>query len=422
MRNCPLCDDNAIRVVLDLGIHPLADTFLPIARRGEPEFAFPLVLVQCESCFHFYSAYPTDPHSRYVANDYSYESANSDLSLRHFEDFAAACKSEIQKEPSDGNFAVLDIGSNDGTLLNAFRNLGAVRLLGVDPSPNMARLAVQKDLRTEVCFFSPENVAAIIDANEGRKFELIVSANVVNHADNPHLFLEAIEQTLADDGLFVFEVPNVVDLVEFRAFETVYHEHVHYWSVETLRRLLSEHGFRICRLDVLDYMCGSIRVFASRVRFESPDVGRVISSDRRTVLGNREALENFSKDVLMTKFKTLEFLYSSRALGKRVIAIGAATKGNTLLNYYGLGPDEIEYITDKAQEKIGKFTPGSRIPIVSDDTLRGEPPGTVALILPWNLDNILRDKFSSRDFKFVTPQKDFGNSIGRERAGIYGKA
>lgn len=420
MRVCPVCESSQSHVVLDLGNHPLADTFLLITRRLEPELSFPLLLVQCENCLHFFSGFPTDPQSRYVANEYSYESANSDVSISHFNEFADSCLREVEQPPE--SISILDVGSNDGTLLCAFQNRGAVRLIGVDPSPNMATLAAEKDMHTEVCFFSLENVAEIVGANSGSKFDLIVSANVMNHADDPHDFIDAVEAALADDGLYVFEVPNVIDLVEFRAFETVYHEHVHYWSVEALQRVLKDHGFRIVRVDVLDYMCGSLRVFASKVRPENPSVSEMISKDRQAVLQNPAALDDFARDVLMMKFRTLQFLYAEKLTGRRIVGIGAATKGNTLLNYLGLGEDVVEYITDKAAEKIGKIAPGSRISIVSDDMLKGEPPGTLGMILPWNLAALLTEKFATSDIELFCPQITFGNEIGKERPGIYGKA
>lgn len=420
MRACPLCGGKNSSVVLDLGQHPLADTFIPISRRMEPEVRFPLVLVQCVSCLHFFSAFPTQPESRYVANEYSYESANSRVSRRHFSEFADACLLEGNQSPEETSVA--DIGSNDGTLLEAFRARGVTSLLGIDPSPNMARLAERKGLSTEICFFTQANVPQILDANFGSKFHTIVSANVVNHADNPHDFLEAIGEVLREDGIYVFEVPNVVDLIGFRAFETIYHEHVHYWSVGALRRLLDEHGFTIFRLDLLDYMCGSIRVFASKSGSESPVVSQIVASDRDAIFENPRAFKNFSREVLNTKFQTLEFLYSAKNAGRRVVGIGAATKGNTLLNFFGLGADVIEFIADSASEKIGKITPGSRIEIVSDEELLKERSGTVAMILPWNIDAVLREKFSRSGFEFITPQITFGKQIGRERAGIYGKA
>ena len=420
MRNCPVCESSQSRVVLDLGNHPLADTFLLISRRLEPELSFPLIFAQCQDCSHFFSGFPTDPQSRYVANEYSYESANSDVSIRHFNEFADSCLREVEQPPD--SISILDIGSNDGTLLGAFRNRGAVRLIGVDPSPKMATLAAGKDLHTEVCFFSITNITQIIDANSGSKFDLIVSANVMNHADDPHDFLDAVEAALADDGLYVFEVPNVIDLVEFRAFETIYHEHVHYWSVEALQRVLKDHGFGIVRVDVLDYMCGSLRVFASKSRPESPSVSEMISKDRQAVLSNRAALDDFSRDVLMMKFQTLQFLYTEKIAGRRIVGIGAATKGNTLLNYFGLGEDVIEYITDNASEKIGKITPGSRISIVADDMLKEEPPGTLGMILPWNLAALLKEKFATSGMELFCPQITFGKEVGKERAGIYGEA
>lgn len=420
MRRCPVCKSSDGKTILDLGNHPLADTFLPLGRRLEPEVLYPLIFVQCEDCFHFYSGFPTEPEVRYVANEYSYESANSKLSRRHFGEFASACMREINLPERD--ISVLDVGSNDGTLLERFRELGLDRLVGVDPSPNMARIAERKNIRTQVSFFSLNQAKKLCKANNDSKFEMVVSANVFNHAEDPHDFLEAVDATLAEDGIFAFEVPNVVDLVRFSAFETIYHEHVHYWSIESLQKVLEVHGFKIFSVEILDYMCGSIRVFASKSLGESAKVSEMIRNDRQTVVGNPRALERFSENVRMTKFKTMKFLATRKVEGRKIVGIGAATKGNTLLNYLGISNDIVDFVADTSTEKIGKMTPGSKIPIVSDEVLSQETENTVALILPWNLDAVLRSKFAKMNFEIVTPQVAFSDSTGLERPGIYGKA
>lgn len=382
--------------------------------------AFPLILMQCESCSHFFSGFATNPETRYVANEYSYESANSDFSINHFREFAEACIGATKVPARD--LSVLDIGSNDGTLLDQFRKMGVNRLVGIDPSPNMAQIAARKEILTEVAFFNLAHTSKLQSLNNGAKYDLIVSANVVNHADDPHQFVETVTEILKDDGIFVFEVPNVVDLIRFRAFETIYHEHVHYWSIESLRELLGVHDFNIFSFQVLDYMCGSVRVYASRSLPECPTLFDLVERDRVSVLRNRRELERFAEDDKAIKLKTLRHLASEKLKGRTIVGIGAATKGNTLLNYFGLTHDIVDFVTDTSIEKIGKITPGSKIPIVSDEVLKRETANTLAILLPWNLDSILRRKFSGSKFEIFTPQIAFREAPMSERQGIYGQA
>lgn len=421
IRSCPLCGEgnHTPLEVLNLGSHPLADTFIPTARRFEPEEVTPLLLVTCQTCGHFFSGVPTSPFMRYAANEYSYETANSRVSLNHFLEFARSTLGASNKDLED--VTVLDVGSNDGTLLESFRSLGVKQVVGVDPSPNMAELSNKKSIPTCVAFFDEACTTELRELNGGKPFSVIVSANVLNHADDSHGFMEAISQVLEADGLFVFEVPNVVDLVSLSAFETIYHEHVHYWSLKTLRLLLEMHGFTIKAFEALDYMCGSLRVYASRMFPESPAVRDHILSDKTSQLLGPENLESFARDVVEIKLRTLEMVAREKLFGTRIVGIGAATKGNTLLNYLGVDGGLIDFVTDTSASKIGKLTPGSRIPIVSDDDLSKDLVSTLALILPWNLDYPLREKFAGTELKLVTPQVEFGPTQYSDRKALYGE-
>jgi len=390
-----------------------------MSARDQVEVSYPLALVKCDNCGHFFSGFPTDPDLRYVANEYSYESANSAVSIAHFAELAAACvqASGVSVE----NLDILDVGSNDGTLLGEFRDLGASNVVGVDPSPNMGTIAATKGISNLVSFFESEVADDLRKINRGQAFDVVVSANVVNHADDPHGFVKAVDKVIADDGIFVFEVPNVIDLIRFRGFEAIYHEHVHYWSLGALRKLLAIHGFSIFRFEFIDYMCGSIRVFASRSRAESPLVSEAILRDAAEEVAGPLALKSFAEDVVEMKYRTLAFLSQEKLNGTKIIGIGAATKGNTLLNYFGLDSDLVDFITDTAESKIGKVTPGSKIEIVHDDELLSGDAETLAIILPWNLDRPLREKFKGAKIRFLTPQVDFLSPRGKNRKGIYGE-
>jgi hypothetical protein len=286
----------------------------------------------------------------------------------------------------------------------------------------MAKIALLKQISTHTAFFNRHEATQLKSMNASNHYSLVVSANVVNHADDAHEFIATVTDVLAPDGIFVFEVPNVVDLIRFRAFETIYHEHVHYWSLESLRMLLQAHGMKIFAAEVLDYMCGSLRVFASQEREEFTQLESRISADQAEVTHNASELARFADDVSRMKFESLSFLSGEKLRGQRIVGIGAATKGNTLLNYFGLTSDFVDFVTDTSAEKIGKLMPGSRIPIVTDERLESNPSNTTAIVLPWNLDALLRRKFAGSDLELFTPQKVFGPATTQTRRGIYGES
>jgi len=419
LRNCPLCGSPDPQLILSLGNQPLADTFLPADRASEPEVTYPLSLVKCLFCSHFFTSAQTSPHLRYVANEYSYESANSKISVSHFSELARECILVFGEPPE--SLSVLDVGSNDGTLLTEFQNLGVRRVLGIDPSPNMSKLAERRGIPTVEGFFDQESLEELRQRNSEEGFSLVVSANVFNHAEDPKAFLSAVSMVLAAGGIFVFEVPNIADLLDLRAFETIYHEHVHYWSIAAISRILEKHGFSILKVEQIDYMCGSLRVFASRAREEGIGVRRAILQDASDARYSEEGLKTFAEDIVRMKLLTIRFVADEKLKGSQIVGVGAATKGNTLLNYFGWGPDTLDFVTDTATAKVGKLTPGSKILIKDDDALKTLQSNALVIILAWNLDLPLRKKFADLPVRLFTPQKEFGPKTKSERAELYGK-
>jgi SAM-dependent methyltransferase len=294
---------------------------------------------------------------------------------------------------------VADIGSNDGTLLGHVRDLGEPNVLGIEPSANIAAIARAKGIRTINDFFA----AGVVD--EVRKTApvgLLLSANVVNHADDIASLLTTARAVMHPEGHFVFEVPYLLDLVRGTAFDTIYHEHVHYYGVKPLAAALLRHGFAIFRIDTLDYMCGSLRVYTRIGREHAPVVAQMIAKEEAFGLYSSAAYARFMERVRRTKHTTNAYLAEVRAAGGKIIGIGAATKGNTFLNYCRLDADTIAYVTDTSRLKIGKLTPGSHIPIVADDDI--DPQATHALILPWNIAPMLQKKLAHLGLKFYVPQ------------------
>lgn len=382
--------------MVDLGFHPLADTFLPESLQYGPEVSYPLQLGSCQDCGHVFTLYSVSAEDRYQKQDYSYDSSNSKVSILHFQEFSESVLREIDLPP---DALVVDIGSNVGTLLSHFKHAGHPNVLGVEPSANISSLAVAAGIPTLNEFFDAKAAAGIKKIGQ---VEVLLSSNVVNHADDLTGLLRTAKEVLSSTGLFVFEVPYLLDLIQSTAFDTIYHEHVHYYGIKPLATCLARSGFSIQKVERLDYMCGSIRVYARVGSGLADVVAQLIRDEEAFGLYSRATYKDFMKRVQAVKFSVNEHLWKIRSEGGKIIGIGAATKGNTFLNYCRLDADLISYITDASPLKIGKLTPGSHIPIVADDDI--DSSATHALILPWNIAAFLKEKLSHLGLQFYVPQ------------------
>lgn len=401
IKNCRLCNSVRISKVVDLGFHPLADTFLPEMLLHEAEVWYPLQLGLCHSCGHVFTLFSVSAEDRYQKNEYSYDSSNSRVSVQHFKEFAEAVIKEVETRSDD---LIVDVGSNVGTLLSHFKDLGHANVLGVEPSKNIAKIAVDSGIPTVNEFFGLKAAAEI---NRLGPVKVLLSSNVVNHADDLVGLLTIARRVLSDDGVFVFEVPYLLDLVKGTAFDTIYHEHVHYYGLKPLAECMHKQGFSIYKVERLDYMCGSIRVFARLGGDTDGSVRELIQEEEAYELYEKKTFDLFMERVRKVKLTVNAHLSAIRLNGGKIIGIGAATKGNTFLNYCRLDADVISYVTDTSPLKIGKLTPGSHIKIISDNDI--EDDVTHALILPWNIAAYLQEKLAHLELKFYVPQVDQGN-------------
>ncbi len=393
---CRICNAVEVEKIVDLGYHPLADTFLSPELLFGPEVYYPLQLGSCRLCGHVFTLYSVSAVDRYQKQDYSYDSSNSKVSIAHFKEFAEAVLLVKTIEPGA---LIVDIGSNVGTLLSHFKNFGHANVLGVEPSANISALAIAAGVPTINDFFSSSIVDVLLKAGP---VQVLLGANVVNHVDDLNALLKTAREVLAADGVFVFEVPYLMDLIKGTAFDTIYHEHVHYYGIRPLAACLYRNGFSIFKVEHLDYMCGSIRVHTRLGGTSALVVEEMIATENAFDLYRIETYVKFMERVRHTKVIVNAHLAQIRAEGGKIIGIGAATKGNTLINYCKLDSDTISYITDASPLKIGKLTPGSHIPIIADKDI--DPSATHALILPWNIAPMLMSKLGHLNLKFYVPQ------------------
>jgi SAM-dependent methyltransferase len=397
-RTCALCSAGDLTPVIDLGFHPCADTFVFDSKLQEVEHRYPLKVCMCAACGHAQLAHVVPGHVRYQDNDYSYDSSNSPVSIGHFTELARDVSQALDVGPND---IVCDVGSNIGTLLHAFKSITGCRVIGIDPSANIAALANAQGIPTVNDFFGAAAAQEVLKVGRPR---IITATNVLNHSEDVAAFFDVAATLIHPDGCIVFEVPYLLEMIKQTAFDTIYLEHINYISVTPLARFLAPRGFGIDRVEVSDYMCGTLRLYVRPNAKHGDVVAKYVALEREYGLFSQGVYEDFMGRVRSLKFRLNRQLYDIKASGGKVIGIGAATKGNTLLNYCNIDNDLLEYVTDTSKLKLGKLTPGSHIRIVSDDSIT--PDITHGLILPWNIADHLTKKLKHLGLKFIIPMLD----------------
>lgn len=404
---CLSCQSTALHEIVNLGMHPMADTFIPAHRLDEGDRMHLLICDLCENCGHVQLRTVTTPAERYAEYDYSYTSSNSKTSQTHWINYAACVAEMIALKSSD---AVLEIGSNDGFLTEQFQKLGC-KSLGVDPSPAMAQLASERGVKTIAGLFGQAG-AGEVEKTLGAKPKLIAANNVFNHANEPLDFALGVRAILAPDGTFVFELPYWAQSVAQRKFDQIYHEHVSYFTVKHAVHLFKSIGLCVNHVEEVDYHGGSIRVFVGHkpmkfaLKSGGASVEEFIEKENQAGLFERATYERFTKEIQSARNKFLQEIYRLKSEGKAIVCVGAAAKGNTFLNYYNLDASVIDYVTDSSAGKIGKFTPRTRIPIASDEKLR-DYESVYAIILSWNISGPLQKMLNkiNPNIVFLNPYK-----------------
>ena len=385
---CLCCGADELTEIINLGAHAMADTYIPPDRLSEADCAYPLVCDLCERCLQVQLRTVIAPDERYAKFDYSYTSSNSKTSREHWANYAREVSSHCKTAPGS---LVVEVGSNDGFLLAEFQGLGFAAI-GIDPSPAMAGFASERGVRTEVDYFSTACAEKLL-RNLSGKPPLIVANNVFNHANEPLDFARGVKNLLAPDGTFVFELPSWLCSIEQEKFDQIYHEHVSYFTVSYALNLFASVDMHVVHVEQVDYHGGSIRVFVRHDAdgFLDPSVAAFAAREREAGLFSSSTYRGFMTSILKRRHRFLASLYALKASGESVVCIGAAAKGNTFLTFYNLDAFVIDCVTDSSPHKIGKHTPRTRIPIMTDDSLKSYER-VHAIILSWNLSTILEAK------------------------------
>ena len=396
---CLGCDSALPEPFLDLGKTPLANSFIRPERAHLPEATYRLAVAFCPLCHLVQLTDRVPPEDLF--SEYLYFSSYSDSFLEHAR---AMAESLTRRFHLGADTLVLEIASNDGYLLQYFQKNG-IRVLGVEPARNIAAVAESRGIPTLNRFFGQEVVEEI--TGHFGKADLIIGNNVLAHVPAINEFLQAVKACLTPDGTAVFEFPHLGDLLDRTAFDTIYHEHVFYFSLSAIRTLVERAGLHLFDVSRQAIHGGSLRVFLGHQEIQptSPNVAALLSEEQTAGLTGPERFAAFGRQVIALKQNLVATLRRLKASGKRLAAYGAPAKGNTLLNYCGIGTDYVEFTMDRNPHKQGLCLPGTHIPIFAPEKIRETKPDYL-LILPWNLkDEIIAHMSFIREWggQFVVP-------------------
>jgi len=400
---CRLCGDIDLAPVLKLTPTPPANAFVNKDALDTEQARFPLDVFFCSTCFHVQLLDVVDPGLLF--ENYVYVSGTSPAFVKHFNDYASTVINRFSPAPES---LVIDIGSNDGTLLSAFQSRG-MNVLGIDPAQDIAAKATEAGIETIADFFSPD-LAKKIPTDRGPA-AIVTANNVFAHADDLKGIVEGVRGLLATDGVFVFEVSYLADVVADTLFDTIYHEHLAYHSVKPLRRFFEAGGMHLFSAERVSSHGGSLRGMAGLEggpHDEDGSVADLATLEEDMGLDRAETFVDFGHniDALGTKLEAL--LADFKADGKTIAGFGAPAKATTLMYHFGIGPEKIDFIVDDSPLKQGLFSPGAHIPVLPSDALYERRPDYV-LILAWNFAEPIMDKHSAfleGGGRFIVPLPD----------------
>lgn len=398
---CRFCGEAVAATLVDLGMSPFCQTHITEDQLNHMEPFFPLHARVCGHCFLVQLEEYVAPGD--IFTEYAYFSSYADSWVEHARKYTEQMRATLGLSSSS---LVVEIASNDGYLLQHFVAAN-VPVLGIEPAANVAKVAESRGIRTEVSFHGRENARRIVE--KYGQADLVLGNNVLAHVPDLNDFVAGMKLLLKPAGTITMEFPHLQRLMEENQFDTIYHEHFSYFSFYTAAKVFARHGLTLFDVEELSTHGGSIRIFARHTEDPSrPVSGRATALlDREVAMGvNRlDTYRHFEEQVKATKRRILAFLIDLKNRGKTIVGYGAPGKGNTLLNYCAIRTDILDYTVDRNPYKQGKYTPGTRIPILPPETIAATRPDYL-FILPWNLrDEIMHQMAYVRDWgcKFIVP-------------------
>ena len=388
---CDICSGEKLTNFLNLGNHPPPLNFITKEKVMENDETFPLEVFFCHSCGLVQLGEAVDP--KIMFKEYLYTSGVSTAFRNHLELFV---KKLVDRFSPDEEDLVIDIASNDGTLLQFFKNSG-LRVLGIEPS-NIANIAKENGIQTVNDFFN-ETVAKQILETSGQA-KIITITNAFAHIKDLDSVMKGVKALLKEDGIFVSESQYLVDIIEKLEYDTIYHEHLRYYCLKPLIQLFEKYNMEVFDCERISSHGGSIRVYAAlKEKFtKSENVQKILEYEERLKLSSIETYQEFARKIYDNKTKLVSLLSKIKADGHKIVGISAPARSNTILNFCNINTENLEYIAEKSVLKIGKFTPGSHIPVVDDKQLVSDQPD-FALLLSWHLSDSIIPKIRNDGFK-----------------------
>lgn len=396
---CQICGGDGLQSILFLGYFPPVNTMPEIGSVAEEQPAYPLELLRCDDCTLVQIGLEVDADILFPYS-YPYLSGSTRILRENFAELYREADSILGLGPQD---LIVDIGSNDGTLLRNFCE-GGHRVLGIEPS-RAGEVARQRGVDTLTAYFNRETAEAVKEEHGAAK--VITAANVFAHIGDVHSAVDGILALLADDGVFVSESHYLLRLVETLQYDTIYHEHLRHYSVASIKRLLEMHGLEVFHVKPIPTHGGSIRVYAARdgQRPVHRSVGQQIGEEDASGLTDGRALRDFRHRVIQSKLDLHRLLASLKEQGARVYGIGAPSRASTLINYTGLDDGLIDCVMEVAgSHKLNKYVPGTRIPVLDEKILFEDQP-EYALLFSWHISGELQENLRKKGYRgqFITP-------------------
>lgn len=381
MSECRFCHAPLTRSFVDLGLQPLANSYVAANKAGTLEPRYPLHARVCDACLLVQVDHNVPAEA--IFSDYAYFSSYATSWVEHARRYAQTMQ---QRFGLGAKSLVVEIASNDGYLLQHFKAAG-IDVLGVEPAANVAAVAERKGIPSEIAFFNAETAGRLLNA--GRAADLMAANNVMAHVPELNEFIAGFAILLKPQGVLTVEFPHLLNLIEQVQFDTIYHEHYSYLSLLTAEKIFSAHGMRVFDVEELSTHGGSLRLFVCHRdagHADAPGLAKVRAKESAAGLNTLAAYDDFAPRVAAVRNELRGFLAATKADGKKVCAYGAAAKGNTLLNYCGVTAQDIVAVYDKNPHKQQHLLPGSQIPIHGPEAIVADKPDYL-LILPWNLKN-----------------------------------
>jgi SAM-dependent methyltransferase len=398
---CRFCGQTLEQIFVDLGMSPLANSYLTHAQLHQMEPFYPLRVYVCSGCLLVQVEEFESPEV--IFGDYAYFASYSDTWLQHAKTYADVA---TQRFGLCSRSLVIEVASNDGYLLQYFAARG-IPVLGIEPAANVASVALKKGIPTMVRFFSEDTARDLVA--QDMTADLVVGNNVLAHVPKLNDFVRGIKVVLKPNGMVTMEFPYLARLIQDNQFDTIYHEHFSYFSFIVVEKLFAAHGLTLFDVEELPTHGGSLRIYGRHTEDRSKPVGqRVInlkSREKDAGFASLQSYRSFADKVQGTKYELLNFLIQAKRERKTIAGYGAPAKGNTLLNYCGIRSDFIDYTVDRSPHKQSHFLPGTHIPIHHPDRIKETKPDYL-LILPWNLkDEVMEQMRYIRDWggRFLVP-------------------